>query len=82
LHLISCGPPAAAFLTVEEPAGKNDCASGRHYAELNNAIDFWLIRSPAFLAAGELQALAASVPFPKRGQWFQPIKFITSELRR
>ncbi|APD47312.1 DUF2488 family protein [Synechococcus sp. CS-602] len=67
---------SAAFLTVEEPLEEVLRERVRHYAELNKPIDFWLIRSPAFLAASELQALASSVPSPSAAVVSTDPKFI------
>jgi hypothetical protein len=53
-----------AFLTVEEPLEEVLRERVRNYGEQGKAIDFWLVRAPAFLDAPELAALASSVPRP------------------
>jgi len=53
-----------AFLTVEEPLAEVLRERERHYGEQGKAIDFWLVRRPAFLQAAELKSLAAAVPWP------------------
>ncbi|MFM7269890.1 MAG: MgPME-cyclase complex family protein [Cyanobium sp.] len=53
-----------AFLTVEEPLAEVLRERERHYGEQGRAIDFWLVRRPAFLEAPELAAVAAAVPRP------------------
>ena len=53
-----------AFLTVEEPLEEVLRERVRHYGEQGKAIDFWLLKRPAFLEAPELQAVAAAVPRP------------------
>ncbi|KMM17886.1 MgPME-cyclase complex family protein [Synechococcus sp. GFB01] len=53
-----------AFLTEEEPLEEVLRERTRHYGETGKAIDFWLVRRPAFLEAAELAAVAASVPRP------------------
>jgi hypothetical protein len=53
-----------AFLTEEEPLEEVLRERRRHYGETGKAIDFWLVRRPAFLEAADLAAVAASVPRP------------------
>ena len=53
-----------AFLTEEEPLDEVLRERVRHYGEQGKAIDFWLVRRPAFLEAPELAALAGAVPRP------------------
>jgi hypothetical protein len=53
-----------AFLTVEEPLAEVLRERERHYGEQGRAIDFWLVRRPAFLEAPELASLATAVPRP------------------
>ena len=53
-----------AFLTVEEPLDEVLRERVRNYGEQGKAIDFWLIKRPAFLDAPELAAQMASVPRP------------------
>ncbi|MFM9109595.1 MAG: MgPME-cyclase complex family protein, partial [Prochlorococcaceae cyanobacterium] len=53
-----------AFLTEEEPLEEVLRERVRNYGEQGKAIDFWLVRRPAFLQAAELKSLAAAVPLP------------------
>jgi Protein of unknown function (DUF2488) len=53
-----------AFLTVEEPLEEVLRERTRHYEEAGRAIDFWLVRRPAFLESGALAAVAQAVPRP------------------
>ena len=53
-----------AFLTVEEPLDEVLRERVRNYGEQGKAIDFWLVKRPAFLGAPELAAVAATVPQP------------------
>ena len=48
------------FLTEEEPL--EEVLS--HYGEQGKAIDFWLLKRPAFLEAPQLAASSAAVPRP------------------
>ena len=52
------------FLTVEEPLEEVLRERRRNYAENNKAIDFWLVRQPAFLDAQELSAINIQLPKP------------------
>ena len=52
------------FLTEEEPLEEVLRERVRHYGETNKAIDFWLVRQPAFLETPELAAVARPVPRP------------------
>ena len=52
------------FLTAEEPLEEVLRERVRNYGEQGKAIDFWLIKRPAFLDAPELAAQMASVPRP------------------
>ena len=45
-----------AFLTVEEPLDEVLRERVRNYGEQGKAIDFWLVKRPAFLNAPELKA--------------------------
>jgi hypothetical protein len=65
------------FLTEEEPLDEVLRERQRHYGEQNKEIDFWLIRRPAFLAAPELQALAAKLPQPAAAVVSTDANFIT-----
>jgi hypothetical protein len=53
-----------AFLCEEEPLDEVLRERRRHYGEQGKAIDFWLVRRPAFLEAPELASVAAAVPRP------------------
>jgi len=53
-----------AFLTEEEPLEEVLRERVRHYGEQGKAIDFWLLRRPAFLEAPGLAAQTAAVPRP------------------
>ncbi|MEB3183911.1 MAG: MgPME-cyclase complex family protein [Cyanobacteriota bacterium] len=66
-----------AFLTVEEPLAEVLRERERHYGEQGKAIDFWLVRRPAFLQAPELTSLAASVPLPAAAVISSDETFIT-----
>ncbi len=52
------------FLTEEEPLDEVLRERTRNYGEQDKAIDFWLVRRPAFLESGELSASASAVPRP------------------
>jgi len=66
-----------AFLTVEEPLEEVLRERRRHYGEQGKAIDFWLVRRPAFLEVPELEPLAAPVPRPAAAVVSTDEKFIT-----
>ncbi|MCS5693920.1 DUF2488 family protein [Cyanobium sp. FGCU-6] len=66
-----------AFLTVEEPLDEVLRERVANYGEKGKAIDFWLVRRPAFLEAPELAAVAASVPRPAAAVISTDEKFIT-----
>jgi len=68
---------SARFLTEEEPLEEVLRERRRHYGEQGKAIDFWLVQQPAFLAAPELAALAASVPQPAAAVVSTDATFIT-----
>jgi hypothetical protein len=53
-----------AFLTVEEPLEEVLRERVRHYGEQGKAIDFWLVKRPAFLEAPELAPQVTGVPRP------------------
>ena len=53
-----------AFLTEEEPLEEVLRERTRHYQDAGKAIDFWLVRSPAFLESSELAAASTAVPRP------------------
>ncbi|MFM8526256.1 MAG: MgPME-cyclase complex family protein [Cyanobacteriota bacterium] len=65
------------FLTEEEPLEEVLRERVRNYGEQGKAIDFWLVRRPAFLAAPELAAIAAQVPQPAAAVISTDEKFIT-----
>jgi hypothetical protein len=52
------------FLLDEEPLDEVLRERTRDYQEKGQAIDFWLIRQPAFLEAPEFAAIKAKVPQP------------------
>ena len=65
-----------AFLTVEEPLDEVLRERVRNYSEQNKAIDFWLVKRPAFLQAPELKAIADQVPQPAAAVISTDAKFI------
>ncbi|MEB3320009.1 MAG: MgPME-cyclase complex family protein [Cyanobium sp.] len=65
------------FLTEEEPLEEVLRERVRNYGETGKAIDFWLVRRPAFLEApGQADRLAA-VPRPAAAVVSTDEKFIT-----
>ncbi len=66
-----------SFLTVEEPLEEVLRERVRHYGEQGKAIDFWLVRRPAFLEAPELAASTSTVPRPAAAVLSTDEKFIT-----
>lgn len=52
------------FLLEEEPFAEVLKERQRHYQEQKKAVDFWLVKQPAFLEAPEMQALKAQCPQP------------------
>jgi hypothetical protein len=65
------------FLCEEEPLEEVLRERVRNYGETGKAIDFWLVKRPAFLEAPELSAQAASVPRPAAAVISTDAKFIT-----
>jgi hypothetical protein len=65
------------FLTEEEPLDEVLRERVRNYEEQNKAIDFWLVKRPAFLEAPELAAVAGGVPRPAAAVVSNDEKFIT-----
>ena len=65
------------FLCEEEPLEEVLRERVRNYGETGKAIDFWLVRRPAFLEAPELAAQVASVPRPAAAVVSTDEKFIT-----
>lgn len=65
------------FLTEEEPLEEVLRERVRNYGEQNKAIDFWLVKRPAFLDAPELAAVGGSVPRPAAAVVSTDEKFIT-----
>ena len=65
------------FLTEEEPLEEVLRERMRNYEENQKAIDFWLVRRPAFLEAPELAPLTAAVPRPAAAVVSTDEKFIT-----
>lgn len=66
-----------AFLTVEEPLEEVLRERVRYYGEQGKAIDFWLVKRPAFLDAPELKAVASAIPRPAAAVVSTDEKFIT-----
>jgi len=66
-----------AFLIEEEPLDEVLRERVRNYGEQGKAIDFWLVKRPAFLAAPELATQVASVPRPAAAVVSTDEKFIT-----
>ncbi|MCT0249655.1 MgPME-cyclase complex family protein [Synechococcus sp. CS-205] len=64
------------FLTVEEPLEEVLRERVRNYGEVGKAIDFWLVRRPAFLKAPELTEVATTVPSPAAAVISTDSKFI------
>ncbi|WP_094555585.1 MgPME-cyclase complex family protein [Synechococcus sp. 1G10] len=64
------------FLTVEEPLEEVLRERVRNYGEVGKAIDFWLLKRPAFLNAPELSTLATTVPNPAAAVVSTDPKFI------
>jgi hypothetical protein len=52
------------FLLEEEPFEEVLKERKRYYQEQEKAIDFWLVKQPAFLEAPELAAVKARCPQP------------------
>jgi len=52
------------FLIDEEPLAEVLKERHRYYQEQEQPVDFWLVRSPAFLEAPALAAVKASCPQP------------------
>lgn len=66
-----------AFLTDEEPLEEVLRERVRHYGEQGKAIDFWLVRRPAFLEAPELAGQLVAVPRPAAAVVSTDERFIT-----
>jgi hypothetical protein len=65
------------FLCQEEPLEEVLRERVRHYGETGKAIDFWLVKRPAFLEAPELASQVAAVPRPAAAVVSTDEKFIT-----
>lgn len=65
------------YLLEEEPIQEVLQERTRHYREQEKAIDFWLIRQPAFLEAPELSAIKAKCPQPAAAIVSTDPQFIT-----
>ena len=65
------------FLCEEEPLEEVLRERVRNYEETGKAIDFWLVRRPAFLEAAELKGELAAVPRPAAAVISTDAKFIT-----
>lgn len=66
-----------AFLTEEEPLEEVLRERVRNYGEQGKAIDFWLLKRPAFLEAPELDEQVGAVPRPAAAVVSTDDKFIT-----
>jgi len=66
-----------AFLTEEEPLEEVLRERVRNYGEQGKAIDFWLVRRPAFAEVPELAGQLAAVPRPAAAVVSTDEKFIT-----
>jgi len=66
-----------AFLTDEEPLEEVLRERVRHYGEQGKAIDFWLVRRPAFVEAPELARQLEAVPRPAAAVVSTDERFIT-----
>ena len=65
------------FLTVEEPLEEVLRERRRNYEENSKAIDFWLVRQPAFLETDELSAINSQLPKPAAAVMSTDPTFIT-----
>ncbi|QVL52010.1 MAG: DUF2488 family protein [Cyanobium sp. M30B3] len=65
------------FLCEEEPLEEVLRERVRNYGETGKAIDFWLVRRPAFLETPELAGQMAAVPRPAAAVISTDEKFIT-----
>jgi hypothetical protein len=65
------------FLLQEEPTHEVLKERTRDYHSKEKAIDFWLIKQPAFLDAPELAAIKAQVPQPAAAIVSTDKQFIT-----
>lgn len=66
-----------SFLLEEEPLAEVLKERTRNYHEQEKAIDFWLIKQPAFLEAPELAAAKAQCPQPSVAVVSTNAQFIT-----
>ena len=64
------------FLTEEEPLEEVLKERRCNYAEKDKAIDFWLVRQPAFLQAAEMAEIKHQVPQPAAAVVSTDRKFI------
>lgn len=65
------------FLCEEEPLEEVLRERTRNYGEQGKAIDFWLVRRPAFLDSTALASSTADVPRPAAAVVSTDEKFIT-----
>lgn len=65
------------FLVEEEPLEEVLRERVRNYGETGKAIDFWLVKRPAFLDSPGLAGVAAAVPRPAAAVVSTDEKFIT-----
>jgi hypothetical protein len=68
---------SARFLLEEEPLDEVLQERHRHYQSQEKAIDFWLVKQPAFLAAPELAVVQAKCPQPSAAVVSTDKTFIT-----
>jgi Protein of unknown function (DUF2488) len=66
-----------SFLLEEEPLAEVLKERTRNYHEQEKAIDFWLIKQPAFLESPELTAAKAKCPQPAVAVISTNAQFIT-----
>lgn len=64
------------FLCEEEPLAEVLRERQGHYREQGKAVDFWLVRQPAFLGAEPVKAGGATVPRPAAAVISTDAKFI------
>jgi hypothetical protein len=65
------------YLLEEEPIEEVLRERTRHYQEQEKAIDFWLVRQPAFLEAPEMATVKAECPQPAAAILSTNPQFIT-----
>jgi hypothetical protein len=65
------------FLLEEEPLAEVLKERTRNYHEQEKAIDFWLVKQPAFLAAPEMATIKTKCPQPSVAVISTNAQFIT-----